>query len=144
MKEKELYRLIRSQVRAYETLKESKLPKNMELQKQRKKLESEIKEKNEREALRNSKIFQTMSAKKVKKSSTIPNYDDLYKKFSTELEVKKSLNQKLTVCKPFKLQTKERANKRSVVKRPTSASSIRTDINMHSINVVNEIDQRLS
>lgn len=142
-KEQELYRQIRNQIRAYETLKESKLPRNMELfeEKRRLEIEREIERENfikeQMELASKFKVKNEKLAKSSKLSTSIPNYDELYKKFATELEQRKAESQKkTTICKPFKFSSTNKNKLRKVTsatnsrpqsstfKRPSSASSM--------------------
>ena len=134
MKENELYRQIRSQIRAYELLKESKLPRNMLLQEEKKRLEIE------RDNLIKDQMDEYKIELKKKKKSTdprnsIPNYDALYKKFIADLEAKKAQNhmKKPVQCKPFTFHTKEKMRKvnSAANTRISSASGTRTTVQKH-------------
>ena len=122
-KEEELYKKIKSQIRSHNLLKSSKLPKNMRLLKDKKRLVDE------RQSFSSAELNKLMkskeNSKKVRKSYDVPNYDDLYKKFASEVEAKRYAGQsKTTVCKPFSLHTNDRAKKKELANsRISSAKS---------------------
>jgi hypothetical protein len=134
-KEEELYRKIKAQIRSHKLLKSSQLPKNMRLLKDKKKLEEERKSFSSAELKKLIKSEE--SSKKVRKSYDIPNYDDLYKKFATEVEAKRYAGQsKTTVCKPFSLHTNDRAKKKAISSNNSSRiSSAKSNFGRESLQI---------
>lgn len=108
LQESELYKQIKSQMRALELLRQSKLPHNMELQNEKKQLEEE---KNQFFIKEMNKLQRQMNRKQSRKKNTrrhsheVPDYDTLYKKFIVELENKKNQNRKHVKAEPFVLET---------------------------------------
>jgi hypothetical protein len=134
-KEEELYRKIKAQIRSHKLLKSSQLPKNMRLLRDKKKLEEERKSFSSAELKKLIKSEE--SSKKVRKSYDIPNYDDLYKKFATEVEAKRYAGQsKTTVCKPFSLHTNDRAKKKAISSNNSSRiSSAKSNFGRESLQI---------
>ena len=92
----------------------------MRLLKDKKRLEEE------RQSFSNAELnkLRSKNMKKIRKSYDIPNYDDLYKKFTSEVEAKRYEGQtKTTVCKPFSLHTSSRAKMKENNSRISSAQS---------------------
>jgi hypothetical protein len=141
MKEEELYKQIKNRMRAAELLNQSKLPKNMKLNEQKKLLEHErelffVKEMNqlarERAAASASQSAARRNKMRMNKSHDVPDHDAMYKRFVMELETHKARNRKHTKIEPFNLLTEERfrrddednASRQSDLhSRPSSASS---------------------
>jgi hypothetical protein len=130
MKEEELYRQIRKQIRSNELLQKSKMPRNMALQKLKKELEIQ------RDAMLNTpnNTRPPLANQKTRKSYIVPNYDELYKKFMMEFEEKKAANQKnkAKAPKPFSFDSKnEKRNSvaRQNSSRPQSATLQDTSLN---------------
>ncbi len=91
----------------------------MRLQREKKRLEIE------RENFSSAELnkMNTRDSLNLRKSHDVPNYDDLYKKFTSELEAKRYAGQsKTTVCKPFPLQTNERAQRKAISKSRISSA----------------------
>lgn len=117
MKELELYKQLKNQIRALELLKQSKLPNNMQLQEEKKKLEQERAKIYLKEISRLQKKIdmslerRTNSANKNKaprKSHDVPDHNNLYKKFTIDMEMKKAENRKDIKSEPFVLLTETR------------------------------------
>jgi hypothetical protein len=113
MKEKELYKQIKSRMRAIELMKKSKLPHNMELQEEKRKLEEERNRlfMEEMTRLQQEVEEKELTRKHPRKSYEIPDYDALYRKFIIELETKKAHGKKNTKTEPFVLRSSMQARK---------------------------------
>ena len=119
MQELELYKQIKSQIRALELLKQSKLPQNMEMQNEKKKLEQERNEilLSEMNRIKKEIEKKELRKKKYKFTHEVPDYDALYKKFIIELEMKKAQNRKHTKVEPFVLRSESRSRKNSATSK---------------------------
>lgn len=137
IKELELYKQLKSQMRAIELLKQSKLPNNMQLQEEKKKLEQErakifIKEVSKlQKKIDKSLERRARSANRNKpsrKSHDVPDFNTMYKKFVIEMEMKKAENRKNTKSEPFVLLTETRTRppkeEKSAPKRSNSMSRL--------------------
>lgn len=114
MKENELYKQINKQMRSLELLKKSKLPHNMEMQEAKKLLEIERNQMFINEINRLQKEIDIKESKiNKRKTHEIPDYDELYKKFTIELENKKNQNRKHIKTAPFVLRAASR-NRKSI------------------------------
>lgn len=120
MKENELYKQINKQMRSLELLKKSKLPHNMEMQEAKKLLEIERNQMFINEINRLQKEIDIKESKiNKRKTHEIPDYDELYKKFTIELENKKNQNRKHIKTAPFVLRAASR-NRKSIDQRNQS------------------------
>lgn len=82
---------------------------------------------------------------KLRKSYEVPNYDELYKKFQTELETKRAAGQsKVTVCQPFNLKTNVRAAKKTLSNTASRISSAKYSSGRNSALSHNDSTARLS
>ncbi|CAF1013326.1 unnamed protein product [Brachionus calyciflorus] len=143
MKELELYKQLKNQMRALELLKNSKMPNNMALYEEKKKLEQEraklyIKEMSKLQ----KKVDQSLkkratSATKSRKQKThdVPDFDAMYRKFVIELETRKAENRKNTKAEPFLLLTESRTRAKNDeesknIKRSNSMSRLNKSLSM--------------
>lgn len=99
---------MKSKIRAMEMLKNSKMPKNLELQHKMNKLKRMNSMSRSHDALH--RLDNRRAS--LDRSHEIPNYDKLYRKFMTEFEFRKAQNKKNTEIKPFVLRSASRARNR--------------------------------
>ncbi len=97
-------------MRAIELLNQSKLPHNMELLEEKKLLEIE---RNQLFIDEMNRLQRELSEKEkhnssIRKTHQVPDYDELYKKFTIEMETKKAVNRKNTRTVPFVLKSASR------------------------------------
>ena len=121
-----MYKQINKQIRALELLKQSKLPHNMELMEEKKLLEIE---RNQLFLAEMNRLHREMKEKESKnvsmrKSHDVPDYDDMYKKFTIELETRKAVNRKNTKSAPFVLRSASRTSCRKSCAMSHSQSQI--------------------
>jgi hypothetical protein len=123
MKEEELYRQIRKQIRSNELLQKSKMPRNMELQKLKKELEVQ------RDLMLNTpnNTRPPIGNRNAKKSYNVPNYDELYKRFMQEFEAKKAASQNIYAKAPRPFSFDKKITKKSPTKNQDTSRPLSSD-----------------